>query len=33
MDRLHECPVCGAIGLNERINDHGCAAFLTEEAN
>jgi len=24
---LAECPVCGAIGLPERILDHDCAAF------
>ena len=27
-DRLRECPVCGAIGLEERIDEHGCSAFL-----
>jgi hypothetical protein len=26
--RLEECPVCGAIGLPERIEDHDCRAFL-----
>ena len=26
--RLAECPVCGAIGLAERIEDHDCPAFL-----
>ena len=25
---LHECPVCGAIGLAERILEHDCEAFL-----
>lgn len=25
---LKECPVCGAIGLPERIADHDCEAFL-----
>ncbi|WP_331232222.1 hypothetical protein [Natronorarus salvus] len=31
---LRECPVCGAIGLAERIADHDCRAFLArhEEA-
>jgi len=24
---LEECPVCGALGLPERINDHDCDAF------
>jgi len=24
---LQECPVCGAIGLPERIRVHDCAAF------
>ena len=29
-DRLHECPVCGAIGLRERVAppNHDCEAFL-----
>ncbi len=26
--RLAECPVCGAVGLTERIKDHNCPAFL-----
>ena len=26
--RLRECPVCGAIGLEERIENHDCSAFL-----
>ena len=25
---LKECPVCGAIGLAERIVEHDCQAFL-----
>ncbi|WP_331234227.1 hypothetical protein [Natronorarus salvus] len=25
---LLECPVCGALGLTERIVDHDCRAFL-----
>lgn len=25
---LRECPVCGAVGLPERIEDHDCAAFV-----
>jgi len=25
---LRECPVCGAVGLPERIDDHDCQAFL-----
>jgi len=25
---LKECPVCGAIGLAERIVEHDCEAFL-----
>ena len=31
---LRECPVCGAIGLAERIAEHDCRAFLArrEEA-
>lgn len=24
---LEECPVCGALGLPERIDDHDCEAF------
>lgn len=24
---LEECPVCGAVGLPERIVDHDCRAF------
>ena len=24
---LEECPVCGAVGLPERIEDHDCGAF------
>lgn len=27
-DRLHECPVCGAVGLKERIEEHDCADFI-----
>jgi hypothetical protein len=27
---LKECPVCGAVGLPERIEDHDCEAFRTE---
>ncbi|MDZ7770668.1 MAG: hypothetical protein U5K38_17165 [Woeseiaceae bacterium] len=26
---LEECPVCGAVGLPERIALHDCAAFRT----
>ena len=26
--RLEVCPVCGAIGLAERIENHDCPAFL-----
>lgn len=25
---LEECPVCGAVGLPERIEEHDCEAFL-----
>lgn len=25
---LAECPVCGAVGLPERIEDHDCRTFL-----
>jgi len=25
---LRECPVCGAVGLPERITDHDCRAFV-----
>jgi uncharacterized OB-fold protein len=25
---LQECPVCGAVGLPERIDCHDCAAFI-----
>lgn len=25
---LEECPVCGAIGLPERLDEHDCEAFL-----
>ena len=28
--RLRECPVCGAIGLEERIDEHDCQAFLEQ---
>lgn len=28
---LAECPVCGAMGLPERIDDHDCEAFLDEQ--
>lgn len=28
--QLEECPVCGAMGLPERIDDHDCEAFLKE---
>jgi len=24
---LAECPVCGAVGLPERIDDHDCSTF------
>jgi len=30
MTQLEECPVCGAVGLPERIEDHDCRVFLTE---
>ena len=35
MTALRECPVCGAIGLAERIENHDCRAFLArrEEAH
>lgn len=26
--QLEECPVCGALGLKERIEEHNCADFL-----
>lgn len=29
---LEECPVCGAVGLPERIQDHDCAAFRSWRA-
>jgi len=25
---LEECPVCGAVGLPERIEAHDCSAFI-----
>ena len=25
--QLHECPVCGAVGVSERIADHDCSDF------
>lgn len=25
---LEQCPVCGAVGLPERIEDHACEEFL-----
>jgi hypothetical protein len=25
---LRECPVCGAVGLPERITDHDCRPFV-----
>ena len=25
---LQECPVCGAVGLPERIDDHDCTSFI-----
>lgn len=28
---LEECPVCGAVGLPERIDDHDCQSFLERE--
>ncbi len=31
MEPLYECSVCGAIGFAERIEDHGCKAFLRDE--
>ncbi|MBP1953580.1 hypothetical protein J2752_000461 [Halarchaeum rubridurum] len=27
-DQLAECPVCGAVGLPERIDEHDCESFL-----
>ncbi|MDL0138889.1 hypothetical protein PNP85_05165 [Halobacterium salinarum] len=27
---LKECPVCGAVGLPERIDDHNCQSFLEQ---
>jgi hypothetical protein len=30
MTELEECPVCGATGLPERIEDHDCQDFITE---
>jgi len=33
--QLRECPVCGAVGLSERIDDHDCAVAsdcATQEA-
>ncbi len=27
-ERLRECPLCGAIGLEERIDEHDCPTFL-----
>ena len=29
---LEECPVCGAIGLKERIEEHDCADFIEQWA-
>lgn len=29
--KLQECPVCGAIGLPERITDHDCQAFIERQ--
>jgi len=29
--KLAECPVCGAIGLPERIDDHDCSTFRGEQ--
>lgn len=29
---LTECPVCGAVGLPERIQSHDCTAFCTRQA-
>jgi len=28
---LHECPVCGAVGLPERIENHDCTGFIDWE--
>lgn len=28
--QLRECPVCGVVGLPERIKDHDCQAFIVE---
>ncbi|MDL0118816.1 hypothetical protein PNQ29_03535 [Halobacterium salinarum] len=30
---LQECPVCGAVGLPERIEDHDCLAFLDQQGS
>ena len=30
-EELEECPVCGAVGLPERIEDHDCQTFLTAD--
>lgn len=30
---LKECPVCGAVGLPERIADHNCQLFLEQRGH
>lgn len=31
MTELEECPVCGALGLPERIKNHDCQTFLERQ--
>lgn len=29
--QLQQCPVCGAVGLPERIGDHNCTDFTARQ--